>query len=315
MKRSFGIFLLMGMALCMSSCSSDNEQNGEDDNTTAKLRTLELSVEAPKSRVILEYKSGKLNAVWQVGDAISLMNLTRGAGFITTATAKYQARSTAFYGTIRADQGDQLAAIYPAINGTSITKTADNTTLHINLEGQKGILFKAADDPDQTNAGETISKKYNIAWGKGNVTAATETTAKATLVAQGNDGKLLNKVTVIKFKFYLPDGEKYKQAANVTKVRIGNVYTQADIDMNTGNLSNQTLGTIECSGSNIAPNGEFTVALLVGTNNLTGKIAPTFTVVGGLNTASSSTYTATFPEGTVGVNQNYQIPVKLKKVN
>lgn len=156
--------LMLGVA--MVACSSDADE--PENNDGRKLRQLTIT-DVPMTRATLTDNDKTLGASWEAGDKATYFNLS---SFTSTnidsdvLTASSTSETTIFTGTVRCNDNDQIALIYPKTQ--LVTTGNDRGKFSINLAGQKGTL-------------DDIAEHYHYLYGVAQVTTVTSTTANAAI--------------------------------------------------------------------------------------------------------------------------------------
>lgn len=232
LKTIFGIILGV-VAVGLTSCSSDltnGENTAVNPNETAK-RTLSLSTDKAKTRSEVNLTTGNK---WVTGDKFFSYNLdfngpanqSRNA----ILTAKSSSASTVLEGTVACKNGDRLNIFYP---GTYVTGDEQG---NIEISMQKSII-----DNKTTQNGTVENLKYfDYSFGTGSVTVNGNS-------ASGNvDMEKLYAILKVDFTF---NGTKL---TNIKKLVLSNVITGGDFKVQTGQMNNTKIGSIEVKPANPA---------------------------------------------------------------
>ncbi|MBO6287340.1 MAG: fimbrillin family protein [Prevotella sp.] len=156
--------LMLGVA--MAACSSDADE--PENNDGRKLRQLTIT-DVPMTRATLTDNDKTLGASWEAGDKATYFNLS---SFTSTnidsdvLTASSTSETTIFTGTVRCNDNDQIALIYPKTQ--LVTTGNDRGKFSINLADQKGTL-------------SDIAEHFHYLSGVAQVTTVTSTTANAAI--------------------------------------------------------------------------------------------------------------------------------------
>lgn len=285
LKTIFGIILGV-VAVGLTSCSSDltnGENTAVNPNETAK-RTLSLSTDKAKTRSEVNLTTGNK---WETGDVFFSYNLdfngpanqSRNA----ILTAKSSSASTVLEGTVACKNGDRLNIFYPC------AFVGGNVQGNIEISMQKSII-----DDTKTQDGTVENLKYfDYSFGTGSVTVNGNS-------ASGNvDMEKLYAILKVDFTF---NGTKL---TNIKKLVLSNVITGGDFKVQTGQMDNAKIGSIEVKPANPA---ELLYVAIFPTNGF----KPKFEVYTTDNKAY--TYTVTASDWETKSAKVYPITVAVKEI-
>lgn len=283
LKTIFGIILGV-VAVALTSCSSDltnGENTAVNPNETAK-RTLSLSTDNAKTRSEVNLTTGNK---WVTGDRFFSYNLdfngpaTESRNAILTA--KSSGASTLLQGTVACKNGDRLNIFYP---GTFVPGH-DQGTFPISM--QKSLTGNKTQDGTVENL-----KNFDYSFGTGSVTVNGNS-------ASGNvDMEKLYAILKVDFTF---NGTKL---TNIKKLVLSNVITGGDFKVQTGQMDNAKIGSIEVNPANPA---ELLYVAIFPTNGF----KPKFEVYTTDN--KSYTYTVTASDWQTKTAKVYPITVAVKE--
>ena len=283
LKTIFGIILGV-VAVGLTSCSSDltnGENTAVNPNETAK-RTLSLSTDNAKTRSEVNLTTGNK---WETGDQFFSYNLdlsdqaTESPNAILTA--KSSGASTLLQGTVACKNGDRLNIFYP---GTYVTGYAQGT---FPISMQKSLTGNKTQDGTVENL-----KNFDYSFGTGSVTVNGNS-------ASGNvDMEKLYAILKVDFTF---NGTKL---TNIKKLVLSNVITGGDFKVQTGQMDNAKIGSIEVNPANPA---ELLYVAIFPTNGF----KPKFEVYTTDN--KSYTYTVTASDWQTKTAKVYPITVAVKE--
>ena len=157
-------FMVMAALLC--SCSSDDDNTPQDDNSGRRMRQLTISNVSMNTRAAINPST--YEATWETTDGptyINLSALAEGLHYGTLAPSTAGA-STALTGNVYCTLGDDIAIVLPTV--TSVLPSGEDAYFTINLSGQKGTL---AD----------IGARYHYIYGVGTVTSTDGATATGSI--------------------------------------------------------------------------------------------------------------------------------------
>ena len=157
-------FMVMAALLC--SCSSDDDNTPQDDNSGRRMRQLTISNVSMNTRAAIDPST--YEATWETTDRptyINLSALAEGLHYGTLAPSTAGA-STALTGNVYCTLGDDIAIVLPTV--TSVLPSGEDAYFTINLSGQKGTL---AD----------IGARYHYIYGVGTVTSTDGATATGSI--------------------------------------------------------------------------------------------------------------------------------------
>lgn len=284
LKTIFGIILGV-VAVGLTSCSSDltnGENTAVNPNETAK-RTLSLSTDKAKTRSEVNLTTGNK---WETGDRFFAYNLdfngpaneSRNA----ILTAKSSSASTVLEGTVACKNGDRLNIFYPC------ALVGGHEQGNIEISMQKSII-----DNKTTQNGTVENLKYfDYSFGTGSVTVNGNS-------ASGNvDMEKLYAILKVDFTF---NGTKL---TNIKKLVLSNVITGGDFKVQTGQMDNAKIGSIEVNPANPA---ELLYVAIFPTNGF----KPKFEVYTTDNKAY--TYTVTASDWETKTAKVYPITVAVKE--
>ncbi len=283
LKTIFGIILGV-VAVGLTSCSSDltnGENTAVNPNETAK-RTLSLSTDNAKTRSEVNLTTGNK---WETGDQFFSYNLdlsdqaTESPNAILTA--KSSGASTLLQGTVACKNGDRLNIFYP---GTYVTGYAQGT---FPISMQKSLTGNKTQDGTVENL-----KNFDYSFGTGSVTVNGNS-------ASGNvNMEKLYAILKVDFTF---NGTKL---TNIKKLVLSNVITGGDFKVQTGQMDNAKIGSIEVNPANPA---ELLYVAIFPTNGF----KPKFEVYTTDN--KSYTYTVTASDWQTKSAKVYPITVAVKE--
>lgn len=283
LKIIFGIILGV-VAVGLTSCSSDltnGENTAVNPNETAK-RTLSLSTDNAKTRSEVNLTTGNK---WETGDQFFSYNLdlsdqaTESPNAILTA--KSSGASTLLQGTVACKNGDRLNIFYP---GTYVTGYAQGT---FPISMQKSLTGNKTQDGTVENL-----KNFDYSFGTGSVTVNGNS-------ASGNvNMEKLYAILKVDFTF---NGTKL---TNIKKLVLSNVITGGDFKVQTGQMDNAKIGSIEVNPANPA---ELLYVAIFPTNGF----KPKFEVYTTDN--KSYTYTVTASDWQTKSAKVYPITVAVKE--
>lgn len=284
LKTIFGIILGV-VAVGLTSCSSDltnGENTAVNPNETAK-RTLSLSTDNAKTRSEVNLTTGNK---WETGDQFFSYNLdlsdqaTESPNAILTA--KSSGASTLLQGTVACKNGDRLNIFYP---GTYVTGYAQGT---FPISMQKSLTGNKTQDGTVENL-----KNFDYSFGTGSVTVNGNS-------ASGNvNMEKLYAILKVDFTF---NGTKL---TNIKKFVLSNVITGGDFKVQTGQMDNAKIGSIEVNPANPA---ELLYVAIFPTNGF----KPKFEVYTTDN--KSYTYTVTASDWQTKTAKVYPITVAVKEI-
>ena len=157
-------FMVMAALLC--SCSSDDDNTPQDDNSGRRMRQLTISNVSMNTRAAIDPST--YEATWETTDRptyINLSALAEGLHYGTLAPSTAEA-STTLTGSVYCKQGDNIAIVLPTV--TPVLPSGGTLSFPINLSGQKGTL---AD----------IGSRYHYIYGVGTVTSTDGSTATGSI--------------------------------------------------------------------------------------------------------------------------------------
>lgn len=283
LKTIFGIILGV-VAVGLTSCSSDlanGENTAVNPNETAK-RMLSLSTDKAKTRSEVNLTTGNK---WVTGDQFFSYNLDLSASAPESPnailTAKSSGASTLLQGTVACKNGDRLNIFYP---GTYVTGYAQGT---FPISMQKSLTGNKTQDGTVENL-----KNFDYSFGTGSVTVNGNS-------ASGNvDMEKLYAILKVDFTF---NGTKL---TNIKKLVLSNVITGGDFKVQTGQMDNAKIGSIEVNSANPA---ELLYVAIFPTNGF----KPKFEVYTTDN--KSYTYTVTASDWQTKSAKVYPITVAVKE--
>ena len=283
LKTIFGIILGV-VAVGLTSCSSDltnGENTAVNPNETAK-RTLSLSTDNAKTRSEVNLTTGNK---WVTGDQFFSYNLDLDASSTESRnailTAKSNGASTLLQGTVACKNGDRLNIFYP---GTYV-EGHEQGTFPISM--QKSLIGDKTQDGTVENL-----KNFDYSFGTGSVTVNGNS-------ASGNvNMEKLYAILKVDFTF---NGTKL---TNIKKLVLSNVITGGDFKVQTGQMDNAKIGSIEVIPANPA---ELLYVAIFPTNGF----KPKFEVYTTDN--KSYTYTVTASDWQTKTAKVYPITVAVKE--
>lgn len=283
LKTIFGIILGV-VAVGLTSCSSDltnGENTAVNPNETAK-RMLSLSTDNAKTRSEVNLTTGNK---WVTGDQFFSYNLDLSASAPESPnailTAKSSGASTLLQGTVACKNGDRLNIFYP---GTYVSGYAQGT---FPISMQKSLIGNKTQDGTVENL-----KNFDYSFGTGSVTVNGNS-------ASGNvNMEKLYAILKVDFTF---NGTKL---TNIKKLVLSNVITGGDFKVQTGQMDNAKIGSIEVNPANPA---ELLYVAIFPTNSF----KPKFEVYTTDN--KSYTYTVTASDWETKTAKVYPITVAVKE--
>lgn len=284
LKTIFGIILGV-VAVGLTSCSSDltnGENTAVNPNETAK-RTLSLSTDKAKTRSEVNLTTGNK---WETGDRFFAYNLDfngpANESRNSILTAKSSSASTVLEGTVACKNGDRLNIFYPC------ALVGGHEQGNIEISMQKSII-----DNKTTQNGTVENLKYfDYSFGTGSVTVNGNS-------ASGKvDMEKLYAILKVDFTF---NGTKL---TNIKKLVLSNVITGGDFKVQTGQMNNTKIGSIEVKPANPA---ELLYVAIFPTNGF----KPKFEVYTTDNKAY--TYTVTASDWETKTAKVYPITVAVKE--
>lgn len=283
LKTIFGIILGV-VAVGLTSCSSDltnGENTAVNPNETAK-RMLSLSTDNAKTRSEVNLTTGNK---WETGDQFFSYNLDLSASAPESPnailTAKSSGASTLLQGIVACKNGDRLNIFYP---GTYVSGYAQGT---FPISMQKSLIGNKTQDGTVENL-----KNFDYSFGTGSVTVNGNS-------ASGNvDMEKLYAILKVDFTF---NGTKL---TNIKKLVLSNVITGGDFKVQTGQMDNAKIGSIEVNPAN--PTELLYVAIFP-----TNGFKPKFEVYTTDN--KSYTYTVTASDWNTKSAKVYPITVAVKE--
>ena len=284
LKTIFGIILGV-VAVGLTSCSSDltnGENTAVNPNETAK-RTLSLSTDNAKTRSEVNLTTGNK---WVTGDQFFSYNLDLDASSTESRnailTAKSNGASTLLQGTVACKNGDRLNIFYP---GTFVEGHVQGT---FPISMQKSLIGNKTQDGTVENL-----KNFDYSFGTGSVTVNGNS-------ASGNvNMEKLYAILKVDFTF---NGTKL---TNIKKLVLSNVITGGDFKVQTGQMDNAKIGSIEVNPANPA---ELLYVAIFPTNSF----KPKFEVYTSDN--KSYTYTVTASDWNTKTAKVYPITVAVKEI-
>ena len=186
-------FMVMAALLC--SCSSDDDNTPQDDNSGRRMRQLTISNVSMNTRAAIDPST--YEATWETTDGPTYINLSALAeglhyGTLIPSTAE---ASTTLTGSVYCKQEDNIAVILPMV--TPELPSGGTLSFPINLSGQKGTLTD-------------IGARYHYIYGVGSVESTVGSMATGSIT---NTKSLLSLC-----KFTFTNGDK---PVNVKSVQIG----------------------------------------------------------------------------------------------
>lgn len=157
-------FMVMAALLC--SCSSDDDNTPQDDNSGRRMRQLTISNVSMNTRAAIDPST--YEATWETTDRptyINLSALAEGLHYGTLAPSTAGA-STALTGNVYCKQKDNIAVILPTV--TPELPSGGTLSFPINLSGQKGTLTD-------------IGARYHYIYGVGSVESTVGSTATGSI--------------------------------------------------------------------------------------------------------------------------------------
>ena len=274
-------FMVMAALLC--SCSSDDDNTPQDDNSGRRMRQLTISNVSMNTRATIAPSTYAVT--WATTDRPTYINLSEQPelhyGTLIPSTAE---ASTTLTGSVYCKQGDNIAIVLPTV--TPVLPSGGTLSFPINLSGQKGTL---AD----------IGARYHYIYGVGTVTSTDGGTATGTI---SNTKSLLS---LCKFTFTNGD-----EPVNVKSLQIGWGTGGASGYPQTGTVSLANPASVSAEAGD--PSGPLTVTLdepnaegvvYVALFPCSDKLTFHFTVSDGKNTYTA-TKNAKMLEG-----KYYEVPV------
>ena len=156
-------FMVMAALLC--SCSSDDDNTPQDDNSGRRMRQLTISNVSMNTRATIAPSTYAVT--WATTDRPTYINLSAQPelhyGTLIPSTAE---ASTTLTGSVYCKQGDNIAIVLPKV--TPVLPSGGTLSFPINLSGQKGTL---AD----------IGARYHYIYGVGSVESTVGSTATGSI--------------------------------------------------------------------------------------------------------------------------------------
>lgn len=154
------------MAALLCSCSSDDDNTPQDDNSGRRMRQLTISNVSMNTRATIAPSTYAVT--WATTDRPTYINLSLLSselryGMLTPSTAEV---STTLTGSVYCAQDDDIAIVLPTV--TPVLPSGGDAYFTIDLNGQKGTL---AD----------IGARYHYIYGVGTVTSIDGGTATGTI--------------------------------------------------------------------------------------------------------------------------------------
>ncbi len=185
----------MVMAALLCSCSSDDDNTPQDDNSGRRMRQLTIQNVVMNTRAAIDPST--YEATWETTDRPTYINLSLLSSELRygTLTPSAAGASTTLTGSVYCRLNDNIAIVLPTV--TSVLPSGGGAYFTIYLNGQKGTL---AD----------IGAHYHYIYGVGTVTSTDGGMATGTIT---NTKSLLSLC-----KFTFTNGDK---PVNVKSVQIG----------------------------------------------------------------------------------------------
>ncbi len=275
-------FMVMAALLC--SCSSDDDNTPQDDNSGRRMRQLTISNVSMNTRATIAPSTYAVT--WATTDRPTYINLSEQPelhyGTLIPSTAE---ASTTLTGSVYCKQGDNIAIVLPTV--TPVLPSGGTLSFPINLSGQKGTLTD-------------IGARYHYIYGVGTVTSTDGITATGTIT---NTKSLLS---LCKFTFTNGD-----EPVNVKSVQIGWGTGGASSYPQTGTVSLANPASVSAEAGD--PSGPLTVTLdepnaegvvYVALFPCSDKLTFHFTVSDNENNTYTATKNAKMLEG-----KYYEVPV------
>ena len=276
------------MAALLCSCSSDDDNTPQDDNSGRRMRQLTISNVSMNTRATIAPSTYAVT--WATTDRPTYINLSVQSelryGTLTPSAAE---ASTTLTGNVYCKQEDNIAVILPTV--TPVLPSGGTLSFPINLSGQKGTLTD-------------IGANYHYIYGVGSVTAIDGITATGTIT---NTKSLLS---LCKFTFTNIDSP-----VKVKSVQIGWGTGGAAGYPQTGTVSLANPASVSAEAGD--PSGPLTVTLdepnaegvvYVALFPCNEKLTFHFTVSDNENNTYTATKTAKMLEG-----KYYEVPVAVVK--
>lgn len=156
-------FMVMAALLC--SCSSDDDNTPQDDNSGRRMRQLTISNVSMNTRATIAPSTYAVT--WATTDRPTYINLSAQPelhyGTLIPSTAE---ASTTLTGSVYCKQGDNIAIVLPTV--TPELPSGGTLSFPINLSGQKGTLTD-------------IGARYHYIYGVGSVESTVGSTATGSI--------------------------------------------------------------------------------------------------------------------------------------
>lgn len=156
-------FMVMAALLC--SCSSDDDNTPQDDNSGRRMRQLTISNVSMNTRAAIDPST--YEATWETTDRPTYINLSAQPELRSgTLTPSAASASTSLTGDVYCRQDDKIAVILPTV--TPELPSGGTLSFPINLSGQKGTLTD-------------IGARYHYIYGVGAVESTEGSTATGSI--------------------------------------------------------------------------------------------------------------------------------------
>lgn len=236
-------FMVMAALLC--SCSSDDDNTPQDDNSGRRMRQLTISNVSMNTRAAIDPST--YEATWETTDRPTYINLSALAEGLHygTLTPSAAGASTTLTGSVYCTLGDDIAIVLPTVN--PVLPSGEKAYYPINLSGQKGTL---AD----------IGARYHYIYGVGKVTSTDGGTATGTIsntksllslckftFTHNNSPVNVKSVQINYISEYTGNLMGYPQTGTVSLANPANVSAEADKSPYSGPLT-VTLDDVNAAG-------------------------------------------------------------------
>ncbi len=232
------------MAALLCSCSSDDDNTPQDDNSGRRMRQLTISNVSMNTRATIAPSTYAVT--WATTDRPTYINLSVQSelryGTLTPSAAE---ASTTLTGNVYCKQGDNIAVILPTV--TPVLPSGGTLSFPINLSGQKGTLADIGSRYHYIyGIGEVISTDGVMATGTITNTKSLLSLCKFTFTNGGNPVNV--KSVQINYKSeYTGNLMGYPQTGTVSLANPANVSAEADKSPYSGPLT-VTLDDVNAAG-------------------------------------------------------------------
>lgn len=270
----------------LGACSSEDSlsEGGRTPKNLTVTQDVDVSgISTVRHSIITDQGERGLNAIWEMGDVMSVYNASYPGAGIASITAESSSRNTSFNGTVDCQKDDQLRFFYPAVSSKT-TVTADNRNqLTLDISAQKGTL-------------EDIQQRFDYNYGEATVSEVTDNEAKA------NAGSFTNLSAIVKFNFKY-NGSYLK---DIMRVEISGVTNEATFPLAARNTPTLTVGTKQ--GITVEPTKALDNAIYV--TLFPGETQPSFKV-----STQSTVYAGTLTKANLKAGKYYNVTLTLTKTD